>query len=82
MTTLTLHNSNFALPLSAETFAEFENVQDILQNLEPIPMEVDERIFTWGTKKYTSAIYYSFIFERIPPDAQFYMGIQMRATQA
>jgi hypothetical protein len=57
--------SKFYLPLSIEAFQELQVVQQMASDIPLVPANHDQRSFVWG-RKYTSARYYHFLFERVP----------------
>jgi hypothetical protein len=57
--------SKFHLPLSMEAFQELQSVQQLAIANPLTSTTHDHRSFVWGSK-YSSARFYSFLFERVP----------------
>jgi hypothetical protein len=66
---LTQHLSScFMLPLSVEAYGEFQEVSHLIADL---PMDLnaqDQRVFVWGSSKYTASRFYNFLFAQLPSD--------------
>jgi hypothetical protein len=60
--------SCFSLPLLVEAHAEFQEVSQLIVDHPTTMTAPDQRVFVWGTSKYTACKYYNFLFAQLPQD--------------
>jgi hypothetical protein len=61
----------FHLPLSIQAFQEYQQLQDLIQNLQTSGNDKDIWEYTWGNTTYTASSFYHLTFKNLQPPRPF-----------
>jgi hypothetical protein len=61
----------FHLPLSVEAFQEYQQMQQIIQQIQISGQEKDSWSYIWGNNRYTSSKFYHFPYRNVEPPPPF-----------
>jgi hypothetical protein len=61
----------FHTPLSNEAFQEYQELQNLIQNLQIQEKEKDKWHYIWGTDRYSSKKFYNLPYKNIKPPPPF-----------
>jgi hypothetical protein len=61
----------FHLPLSIQAFQEYQQLQDLIQNLQTSGNDKDIWEYTWGNTTYTASRFYHLTFKNLQPPRPF-----------
>jgi hypothetical protein len=64
-------HEQFHLPLSVEAFQEYQQMQQIIQQIQISSQNKDTWHYIWGNNRYTSAKFYHFPYRNIQPPPPF-----------
>ncbi|CAO2201894.1 unnamed protein product [Urochloa humidicola] len=71
---------HFHLPLSDEAHQEYQELQNIIQDLQMNEEEKDKWFYIWGSEKYTSRNYYNHRYKNFQPPRPFLWIWESRCT--
>uniref|UniRef100_A0A0A9EMD4 Uncharacterized protein n=1 Tax=Arundo donax TaxID=35708 RepID=A0A0A9EMD4_ARUDO len=63
--------NQFHMPLSAKAFQEYEQLQDIIQEMQIQNENQDSWHYIWGSQHYSSKIFYMFPYKNLTPPSPF-----------
>jgi hypothetical protein len=63
--------NQFHLPLSEQAFQEYQDLQQLIQQIQVGPESKDLWEYIWGNSKYTASKLYHLLFKNLSPPQQF-----------